>query len=162
MTDESLKIVVISDEDADLAALGEASGLTRSEEDDVQDLFLDPITAAVLIGGALVAARFVLHVIDVYRGGVEINLTVKPPTVKRNKEVPFGYVVTLTADGKVDVNTKDEPKDAIERMVESILKLPVDATVSTVKAAIEAAKQAAPATTTSPTQTTPTTSPTSS
>lgn len=49
-------------------------------------------------------------------------------------------VFVLSADGKVDIQVKDEAEDAIERIIAAVLKLPITATVDTVKAAVEAAK----------------------
>ncbi len=140
MAEDMVTVVVVSDEEADLAALGELEGLTRGDEHEVEELALDPLTAAVLVGVGLAVGKFVLRVINEYRGGVRLDLTSKPAVIKRDREVPYGWIVTLAADGKVEIETKDEPKDSIERMVEAVLKLPVDATVAKVKAAIEAIK----------------------
>ena len=140
MAEDMVTVVVVSDEEADLAALGEDEGLRRAEDGEVEELALDPITAAVLVGVGLAVGKFVLRVINEYRGGVRLDLTTKPAVIKRDRDVPYGWIVTLAADGKVEIDTKDEPKDAIERMVESVLKLPIDATVEKVKAAIEAIK----------------------
>lgn len=142
MVDQEVRVVVFSDEEADLAAIGETQGLRRDDQA-VEELALDPLTAAVLIGSALAVGQFVMHVIDVVRGGVRVDLG-DPPTIKRDRSVPFGWAFIFTKDGdKVDIEVKDEPKSAVERMFEAVFKLPVDATVSMVKAAIEAAKGAA-------------------
>lgn len=142
MVDQEVRVVVFSDEEADLAAIGETQGLRRDDQA-VEELALDPLSAAVLIGSAFAVGRFVMHVIDVVRGGVRVDLG-DPPTIKRDRNVPFGWAFIFTKDGdKVDIEVKDEPKSAVERMFEAVFKLPVDATVSMVKAAIEAAKEAA-------------------
>jgi hypothetical protein len=96
----------------------------------------------VLIGAGLAVAKVVSDLWERWRGGMVIDLTQTPPSIRRSHDIQFGYIVTLTRDGnqvKASVDTKDEPKDAIERLAEAVLKLPVDATVETVKAAIEKA-----------------------
>lgn len=139
MTDDRIEIVVIPDDEVDLAAIGEVEGLERSDGEAVEEQ-LAVLGAVVLIGAAIAAAKLVMHVVEIYRGGVQINLDKRPPVIRRNSAVPVGWVVVVAADNTVKIETHDEPKDALERITTAILKLPVDATVSMVEAVIKAEK----------------------
>lgn len=151
MSEERLEIVVINDDEVDLASMGEVQGLERQEGEAVEEQ-LGILGAVVLIGAALAIGRFVQSVIRDIRGGLQINLDKKPPVIRRNGEIPAGWVVAVAADGTVKIETHDEPEDAIERMTTAILKLPVDATVSAVEAAIKAAHPDAKTETPAPAQ----------
>ncbi len=104
---------------------------------------LDPITAAVVIGGGVVVVRTLASLWERWKGGTLIEVTNDGLKVTRSREVAYGYFVIKGSDGKVEVKAVDEAKDALERMGQGILKLPVDATVATIKAEIEAAAPAA-------------------
>lgn len=80
--------------------------------------FLDPFTAALIAGGALLIAKFVREQIQIHKGGLFIDLSHKPIQVRRDKEIPYGLVVIVDATGKkVKVETHDAPKDAAERLL---------------------------------------------
>ena len=100
---------------------------------------LDPITAAVVIGGGLALGKFLLRLWNEIQGGTVIDVRETPIKIDRSRDLAFGYFMVVAKDGSVTIETKDEPESSIERMVESVLKLPIDATVSTIKAAIESA-----------------------
>lgn len=137
---DELSFVVVSDDEADLLAEAELSGLTPAAgAGEITDLAVDPLTAALVVGGALVVGRFVVGVIDRWRGGVLIDRTQDPARVSRTRDLPQGYVVILAPEG-TSIEVKDEPKDAIERIAVAVLALPVTATVDAIKAAIAAAK----------------------
>jgi hypothetical protein len=142
MNDETIRIVVICDDEADLAALGELEGLER-EEGAVQAESA-VLSAVLLVGAIFAAAKLVMRVIDEYRGGVQIELNVQPPVIRRNQALPYGAYVIVAADNTVKIETHDQPGDAIERMTTDILKLPVGAAVSAVEATIKAAVPDAP------------------
>jgi hypothetical protein len=135
--EHTIQIAVVSDEDVDMAALGEAEGLER-HDDQVEEHFV-VIGAVLLIGAVMAAAKLVMRAIAVYRGGVQIEMNQTPPVIRRNKALPDGTYVIVAADGTVKIETHGEPEDSIERMTTAILKLPVSATVSTIQAAIKAA-----------------------
>jgi hypothetical protein len=137
MSDETVQIVVISDEDADLAAMGEVAGLERREGEIEEDFAI--LGAVLLIGAVLAAAKLVENIINQYRGGVQIDLNQKPPVIRRNHQLPYGWVVIVAADDTVKVETHGEEPDSLERIITAVLKLPVDATASVVEAAIKAA-----------------------
>jgi hypothetical protein len=145
MADKEILIQVVADEESDLVALGEEVGLRQAGGDQVEDLVIDPLTAAVLIGAALAVGRFIMRVINERRGGVRVELTVSPAKISRNREIPFGFVYIFSKDGKVDIKVNDEPKDSVERIIAAVLALPITATVDMVKAKIEEAKKTTPA-----------------
>lgn len=101
---------------------------------------VEPVSA-ILIGGAVVAVgKFVVDWWERRKGGLVIDL--RPGSqddLHRDTEVPFGYVVTFIADGKVSVDTKDMPKDAMERLLGEI----VSGAFASAKAVAEAAGRAA-------------------
>jgi hypothetical protein len=139
-----MDVAVLSDREADLVAAGVASGLQEKPSDGGADeLGLDPFSAAVLVGSALAIGKFVLTVIERWKGGIRIDLATKPATVERLRDVPYGVIVILTRDGEVRIETVEEPKDAVERMIVSVIKLPVDAAASLVSQTLATAKGAA-------------------
>jgi hypothetical protein len=134
------EITVISDPEADLVMLAQESGLVKREQAAGDDLGLDPITAAIVVGGVLTIGKFVLSVVERWRGGVRIDLTSHPATVERLGSVPYGLIVVLTASGDVRIDTADEPKDAAERIVTTLFRLPIDATIGAVTKAVQAVR----------------------
>lgn len=84
---------------------------------------LDPITA-VLIGGAVLAvAKFVVDAIDRFKGGVTIDLSAGgAPVVRRDPNVPYGWAVVIAKDGAVQIEVRDAPKDAAERLLSQIIE----------------------------------------
>jgi hypothetical protein len=140
-----ISFVVIDDEIDDLVIDAEGVGLRRIEPTDetTAGLDLDPLTTALLIGAGVLAARFVVTVWDKYKGGVRIDLGTEPPVVERVKEVPYGMVVVFTKDDEVRIETHDEPKEVVERILTAIFSLPKEATPADVNEKAEAARKAA-------------------
>jgi hypothetical protein len=97
---------------------------------------LDPLTAAVIVGAALAAGKFLIRLWREIQGGTVIDVRQTPIKVDRSRALDYGFFMIVAKDGSVTIESKDEPKDSLERMVESVLKLPIDATVSAVKAAL--------------------------
>ena len=133
------------------------SDLDQKERDDFEDvrvevgaqrdaaemraLGLDPASAAVVIGGIVVLGRMFASLWERWNGGTVIELTAKGPKIYRDRtKVAFGFFVIIPQDGQeVSIEAKDEPKDALERMGEALLKLPLDASTEIVKATLQAA-----------------------
>ena len=99
--------------------------------------FLDPVTA-VLIGGAVLGlGRAIYGWWDRRRGGLVIDLRpTAPDNLYRDRDVPWGHIVMFANDGKVSIETKDEPKDAVERLLEALIKAPFDSATEVGKAAV--------------------------
>lgn len=136
-----LSVIVRSDEeDDDLLTVASDFDLRRAEDEEAEDLGLDPLTMVVLVGAALAFGKFIVSVLDRRRGGMRIDLGTVPPSVERSKGVPFGVIVILTVDGNVEIKAVDEPKDALERMITETIRLPVTITAAAVKSALDAAK----------------------
>jgi len=100
---------------------------------------LDPLAGVVIVGAALAAAQFLIRIWHEFRGGTVIDLTKTPVDVSRDRGLDWGFFMFIAKDGTVTVEGKDEPKTALERMVNDILKLATTVTVETAKAAIVAA-----------------------
>jgi hypothetical protein len=66
-----------------------------------------------------------------------IDMTKTPVEISRNRNLDYGYFVIIAKDGSVTIEAKDEPKDALERMITEALKLGGKAPLETLKAAIE-------------------------
>lgn len=115
-------------------------GIQLDRSADPRALGFDPVSAAVVIGGVVVLGRMFASLWERWQGGTVIELTDKGPKIYRDREmVAFGFFLVISKDGKVKVEAKDEPKDALERMGEAILELPVNASIETIKDALKAA-----------------------
>jgi len=112
----------------------EADGLDVSFEDQLDNV--DPVTGAIIIAGVLAAGKLVIRLWREVRGGTVVDLTKSPVDVSRDSDLPYGYFMVIAEDGSVQIDPKDEPTDAVERMVTAVLKLGFDATVDAVKKAI--------------------------
>jgi hypothetical protein len=125
MADVSI-VVMGGDERAELLEQAADLELRQVNRTSGGDLALDPATAIVLAGAAVFVARFVISVLERRRGGIRIDLGTQPHTVERIRDIPYGTVVILTADDDVRIQTIDEPKEVVERILTSILTLPRD------------------------------------
>ena len=134
-TESDLELIVAIDS-GDIPISPENFGLKGRETEEFADLGLDPATALIVVGGALGLARFVVSIFERHRGGIRIDLGTIPPTVDRTKDIPFGTIIIFTTDDDVRIETVDEPKDAVERMVSDLLKLSMPADAAAVKAAL--------------------------
>lgn len=84
---------------------------------------VEPVTA-VLVGAAVATSvKFLLDWWDRRRGGLVIDQ--RPGSaddVHRDADVPYGYLVIYPPDGgTVNVETRDMPKDAMERLLANVL-----------------------------------------
>ena len=128
---ETVEIRIRIDDDDDLTAAHETA--TSTPGVDIQeaqaptgDGFEEQIApiAAVLIGaGVLAAAKFIVDWWEKRKGGLVIDQ--RPGAadmISRDKDVPWGYVVLFAAEGgEVKVETKDAPKDAVERWISEVI-----------------------------------------
>lgn len=111
-----------------------AEGLDVTFEDQLDNV--DPVTGAIIIAGALVAGKFLIRVWREIQGGTVVDLTKSPVDVSRSRGLPYGFFMLIAKDGSVQIDPKDEPTDALERMVTAVLNLGIDATVEALKKAI--------------------------
>jgi hypothetical protein len=122
MTEE--KSISIAIDQGDLEAVQE---LARKAKADLQvepkSQILDPISIILIGGGVIAVTKFTTDLIDKYRGGIIVD--VRPSAahlVSRDKSVPFGWALVIAADGKINIDVKDAPKDALERWVSDIIQ----------------------------------------
>jgi hypothetical protein len=87
------------------------------------DTLVEPVTAVLIGAGVVAIAKLVWSWWDRRRGGLVIDQ--RPgatDTIRRDPDVPWGWAVVYPPDGgKVDIQTKDEPKDAWERLLGDVL-----------------------------------------
>jgi hypothetical protein len=112
-------------------------GLELEPEESLENFGI--LEGIVLIGAGIAAGKFIIRLWREFKGGTIIDLTKKPPDVRRDHDLDYGYFIIIAEDGQVTLEAKDEPKDAMERMVPEVLKVAADATVEGVKAVIEKA-----------------------
>jgi len=83
---------------------------------------LDPFSWILIGGGALAVAHFIVETIDKSKGGVVIDLSGGDRKPHRDKDVPYGWALIISADGKeVRIETHDAPRDATERLISEII-----------------------------------------
>lgn len=118
------KSITIALESDDLAP---AQELARTNKVNIeikpQAQFIDPLSIVLIFGGVVAIAKFTVDLFDRFHGGVIVDLrSDAKQLVRRDKSLPYGWIVVVAADGKkVDINVKDAPKDAAERWVEDII-----------------------------------------
>jgi hypothetical protein len=84
---------------------------------------LDPISIILIGGGVIAVTKFTVDLIDKYRGGIIVDLRPSAKRlVSRDKSVPAGWALVVAADGKINIDVKDAPKDALERWVSEIIQ----------------------------------------
>lgn len=135
------------EEDADLAAAQDAAAGVGVELTEAQappgdglEPEIAPIVAVLVGAGALAGAKFILDWWERRRGGLVIDLRADAADqIYRDKDVPWGYVVHFPADGgEVKVETKDAPKDAVERWISEVISGAFKSATDVAKAAAEA------------------------
>jgi hypothetical protein len=135
--EKSLQIVIENDELEDAQAIARTSGVDLQIQPKPQ--LLDPFTWILIIGTGAYVAKFVADLRDRARGGIVIDLRPNAnPFIRREHELPQGWVVIRAADGTVKVDTRDAPKDASERLLAQMIDGPL-------KSAADVAKEAAKA-----------------
>lgn len=112
-----------------------AENLDVKFEDQIGNV--DPVTGALIIAGVLAGGKLVIRLWREFKGGTVIDLTKTPVDISRNRNLDYGYFVIIAKDGSVTLEAKDEPKDALERMVSGALELANKATLETLKATVD-------------------------
>lgn len=142
MNDEVVRettIVDVADLEA-IEAFAESHGVQLEE---LPSRDLEPVTTVTLIViGTALAVGAVTSFIERRKGGQMIDLRPGAPRVAyRDKNVTYGLVIVLLADGTVSVEVK-QPKDMFVQVVEAVLKSLLElgggASVATVAAAVKA------------------------
>lgn len=123
MTDMQVQVQIIVPD----AELENAQQLARSAGLDAQiqpkAQLADPFSW-ILIGGAVLAtATFIRDLVERSRGGLVIDLgRGGSERTRRQREVPFGWVLIFSPDGKeVSIEVHDAPKDTTERLLSEIV-----------------------------------------
>ena len=122
--------VRIDDED-DLAAAHAAAEDAETEvsieegSDDSGGLSpdIEPITCVLVGGAVMMTAKFLTDWWEKRRGGLVIDLRPEAKDqVARDKDVPWGLILVFPAQGgEVKIETKEQPKDATERLLGQIV-----------------------------------------
>jgi len=118
------KSILIAVDPQDLEA---AQDLARAAKVDMEvqpkSQFLDPLSIILISGGVAAIAKFTADLIDRFHGGIVVDLRPSAKQlVRRDKSVPYGWALVIAADGKVEINVHDAPKDALERWVSDIIQ----------------------------------------
>ena len=101
--------------------------------------FVDPVTAVLIGGGALLLGKFVVDLIEQIKGGVLVDLRPGAKAlVTRTKEMPYGWVTVIARDGTVKIEVRDAPKDASERLIGQIIEGGLKSAKEVATAAVEA------------------------
>lgn len=99
----------------------------------------DPVTGTLIIAGLTVGGKIVIRLWREFKGGTVIDLTRLPIEISRNKALDYGYLMIIAKDGSVTVEAKDEPEDALERIVKEALSLGENALVEDLQTIIKGA-----------------------
>ena len=108
--------------------------LSMSIEEELEPQLIDGVTPVLIAGAVLAVTKVIMDWFDKRRGGTIIDRAVEPMLIQRSRGVPWGMVVIIASDGKVTVEVKDAPTDALERWVKEFLKLPSDAGAAVINA----------------------------
>ena len=115
-------------------------GLQRPSPDDFGEQAFDPVTAMIVVGGVTALAHLVVSLIDRWQRGTIVDLTGDTPDVPRDNDLPLGWMLILAKDGEVKIETKEIPRDGLERIVEKVLQFGKDVGTAAIEAAVKAAK----------------------
>lgn len=121
------QLTVINPEDLDKAREAAAEHGVDLEELRVRGI--EPVlTITLVLTGGAVAVGTVAHLIDREKGGQVIDLRPGAPKVLyRSKDVLYGLVIVLTADGKVTVEVK-EPRGMFGEVLDALRGIITDLT----------------------------------
>lgn len=136
MESEVVFVAESADDYSALRSLADEHNLSMSIDDELQPQLVDGVTPVLIAGAVVGAVKLVTDWIDKRRGGTIIDRTYTPTRISRSSGVPWGMVAVIASDGKVEVQVKDAPKDAMERWVGALFELPTNVT----KAAIDGLK----------------------
>jgi hypothetical protein len=135
MPDNGRAMVVASVSTEDLPAAREAAAEHQVEIREMPATGIDPVSAvALLLIGSALGVAMVQRAIDARRGGQVIDLRAGATrNFYRDREVVYGLVVVLGADGSVTVEVK-EPDGNFREIIDAVAKL----TASLAEISIEA------------------------
>lgn len=139
MSETPYKVQVEFDDTVDRAFFKTQVDLHQLESEELEESgfeTLDPVSASILIGGAVVLAGVIASAVEQWRGGTVIDMRVEPPVVRRDKGVLLGVMVIFAADGSVDVKVEDMPKTSLERLTEGVISAGKEITMESVKGLI--------------------------
>jgi hypothetical protein len=100
-----------------------------------------PLLILGIIGAASLVAGAVTYLADMRRGGQVIDLREGHDLAKRSREVIYGYVLIIAADGKVSIEVH-EPKNFFAGVIKDVLEAVQNIATKTMETAAEAAKAA--------------------
>jgi hypothetical protein len=117
------QIRILFDNEQDLANAQQVALQSRVDfQVQPKPQIVDPFTAVLIGGAALLIGKFVVDLMDKIKGGVLIDLR---PDAKalltRTKEIPYGWVTVIAPDSTVKIEVRDAPKDASERLLSQII-----------------------------------------
>jgi hypothetical protein len=138
---EQQEVELVVDRD-DLEALLAEAGAQGVEATPIDESgFLDPFTVSVLLLGGTTAIGAVMYWLEQRKGGQVFDLRPNAPKqAYRSRDVAYGLVILIAADGKVTVEVK-EPKGAFGIVVDAIRQAFADqakATLDVLKSTAEA------------------------
>ncbi len=121
MSDQAHEAVVIEqDELEQLRAEAAEHGVVLEELEPADGFVVEAAAVTVLLLGAATAVATVVHLLDRRRGGQVLDLRPGAPTpIYRSRDLLFGLVVMLKADGTVQVEVH-EPKGMFGTVVEAL------------------------------------------
>lgn len=133
-------VVVDPDDVAFLKQLVSENGVTAQEVD--QDNFLDPLTVSFILLGSTAAVGTVTYLLDRRKGGQVFDLRKDAPRAEyRSKDIQYGLVKIVSADGKVTVEVK-EPRGLIGQVIDAIKGIITEVAGAGTKSVAEAVKGA--------------------
>jgi hypothetical protein len=135
MPDSDRAVVVVSISSEELPAAREAAAEHRVETREMPATGMDPVSAvALLLIGSALGVSMVQRAIDARRGGQVIDL--RPDAGRsfyRDRNVVYGLVVVIGADGSVTVEVK-EPDGNFREIIDAVAKLTMSLTEISIEA----------------------------
>ena len=144
--DIELRIRVAGDEDLEAAEsiAGESTNLRmRASMGAPSEGFegqVEPVTLILIAAGVTAVVKFVMDWWDRRRGGLVIDQRPgRADDIYRDPDVSFGFVLVFPPDGgTVKLETRDAPKDAMERLLGMVISGGMNTFADVTKAATEA------------------------
>lgn len=135
MNQNEIRLAIHCDEEINPSFVDtEASRLSlKTDKIDIGELGIDPIAVTMIIGGTYAVTHLIISVIEKWRGGTMLDLSVKPISIRRVRSLAAGVFIIIGSDSEVEIKVKDLPKDGLERVVEKLLSLGEVATKETIK-----------------------------
>lgn len=134
-------LLVVEPGDADyVREVAAKEGVTAQEVD--ADNFLDPATISFIIIGAVGAVGTVTYLLERRKGGHVFDMRKDAPKPEyRSKDIEYGLIKIIAADGKVTIEVK-EPRGLIGQVLDAVKGIITATVEATAKAVGDAAKAA--------------------